>query len=65
MGDVWSHFRLLAEYAPGGVRSVTLRALAPDGGSLMVTGLAAAVMVTGDSCWEKQSDLIHGYHMTN
>ena len=52
MGEVWNHFRLLAEYAPGGVRSVTLRGLTPAGGSLMVTGLTAAGVL--DSCQERK-----------
>lgn len=49
MGDVWSHLTLLAEYAAGGVRSVTLRALVAAGASL-----AAAVGVTGVSWWERE-----------
>lgn len=52
IGDVWGHFRLLAEQAPGGVRSGTLRVLTPAGGLPTLTGLMTAVMVTGDSCWE-------------
>lgn len=54
MGEVWNHFRLLAEYAPGGVRSVTLRGLTPAGGSLMVTGLTAAGVFNEDSCRERK-----------
>lgn len=53
MGEAWSHFRLLAEWAPGGgggARSTPLRTLPQAGGWLTVRGPTSAVVIPGDSC---------------
>lgn len=49
-GQVWGHFRLLAEQAPGGGGSPSRGTLLQAGGSLTVTGPTSAVVIPRDSC---------------